>query len=49
MGVQDRIGQVSPGFSADLIVVDNNPLDGLAALGDVAIVLQEGRAVKGGP
>ncbi len=46
MGVQDRIGQVSPGFRADLIVVDDNPLDGLAALGDVAVVLQDGRAVK---
>ena len=49
MGVEDQIGQVSPGFRADLIVVDDNPLDGLAALGDVAMVLQEGRAVKVGP
>jgi imidazolonepropionase-like amidohydrolase len=48
MGVGDRIGQVNPGFRADLIVVDNNPLDGLAALGEVAMVLQEGRAVKAG-
>ena len=37
---------MSPGFRADLIVVDDNPLDSLAALGDVAMVLQEGRAVK---
>jgi imidazolonepropionase-like amidohydrolase len=46
MGAEDQIGQVSPGFRADLIVVDDNPLDGLAALGDVVMVLQEGRAVK---
>jgi imidazolonepropionase-like amidohydrolase len=48
MGVEDQIGQVRPGFRADLIITDDNPLDGLAALGDVAMVLQEGRAVKGG-
>jgi imidazolonepropionase-like amidohydrolase len=46
MGASDQIGQVSPGFRADLIVLDDNPLDGLAALGRVAMVLQEGRAVK---
>jgi imidazolonepropionase-like amidohydrolase len=48
MGAEDQIGQVSPGFRADLIVLDHNPLDGLAALGSVAMVLQEGRAVKVG-
>ncbi len=46
MGIDDRIGQIRPGFRADLIVMDDNPLDGLAALGHVEIVLQEGRAVK---
>jgi len=46
MRAEDQIGQVSPGFRADLIVVDDNPLDGLAALGHVEIVLQDGRAVK---
>ena len=46
MGAEDQIGQLSPGFRADLIVLDDNPLDSLAALGDVAMVLQEGRAVK---
>jgi imidazolonepropionase-like amidohydrolase len=46
MRAEGQIGQVRPGFRADLIVVDHNPLDGLAALGHVEIVLQEGRAVK---
>ena len=46
MGLAGQIGQVRPGFHADLIVTDENPLDGLAALGKVAMVLQEGRAVK---
>ena len=46
MGVPDQIGQLQPGFRADLVVVDENPLDDLAALGSVRVVLQEGRAVK---
>jgi len=49
MRAEDQIGQVSPGFHADLMVLDDNPLDGLAALGHVAVVLQEGRTVKVGP
>jgi imidazolonepropionase-like amidohydrolase len=49
MGAEDRIGQVKPGFRADVIIADDNPLDGLAALGDLAMVLQDGRAVKVGP
>jgi imidazolonepropionase-like amidohydrolase len=48
MGAADEIGQVRPGFRADLVVVDDNPLDDLAALGNVRLVLQDGRAVKVG-
>jgi len=46
MGAADRIGQVKPGFFADLIAVDESPLDDLAAFGTVRMVLQEGRSVK---
>ena len=46
MGVAGEIGQVRPGFRADLIVVDDNPLDDLTALGAVRLVLQDGRPVK---
>lgn len=46
MGAADRIGQVKPGFHADMVVLDENPLDDLAALGTARLVLQEGRAVK---
>jgi imidazolonepropionase-like amidohydrolase len=46
MGAAGQIGQVTPGSRADLIVLEDNPLDGLAALGGVTTVLQEGRAVK---
>ncbi len=43
-GRRDRPG--SPGIRADLIVVDDNPLDDLAALGTVRAVFQDGRPVK---
>jgi imidazolonepropionase-like amidohydrolase len=46
MGVADQIGQIQPGFRADLMVVDENPLDDLVALGTVRVVLQEGRALR---
>jgi imidazolonepropionase-like amidohydrolase len=41
-----RIGQVQPGFRADLIVVDQNPLDDLVALGSVRMVVQDGCIVR---
>jgi imidazolonepropionase-like amidohydrolase len=46
MGVATEIGQACPGFRADLIVVEDNPLDDLAALGRPRAVLQEGRLVS---
>ncbi|HTW08235.1 MAG TPA: amidohydrolase family protein [Acidimicrobiales bacterium] len=46
LGSPLRTGQVQPGFFADLIAVDDNPLDDLSALGAVRLVLQEGRLVK---
>jgi imidazolonepropionase-like amidohydrolase len=46
MGAEGQIGQVQPGFFADLIIVDENPLDDLTALGTVRVVLQEGKTVK---
>jgi len=48
MGAGDEIGQVQPGFRADLIVAEENPLDDLSALGHLNFVLQDGRAVKVG-
>jgi imidazolonepropionase-like amidohydrolase len=46
VGAAGEIGQARPGFRADLVVVDGNPLDDLAALGTVRLVLQRGRVVK---
>jgi len=36
-------GQLAPGLSADLLVVDGNPLDDLGALRAVRLVLARGR------
>ena len=46
MGVAGEIGHARPGSWADLIVVDDNPLDDLAALGSVRAVFQGGRPVR---
>jgi imidazolonepropionase-like amidohydrolase len=47
MGVEDKLGALLPGLAADILVVDGNPLDDLAALRKVRLVMQEGRR-KGG-
>ena len=42
VGASGWIGQVQPGFRADLVVVDQDPLDDLVALGSVRLVVQDG-------
>jgi imidazolonepropionase-like amidohydrolase len=46
MEVAGEIGQARPGFRADLLVVDQNPLDDLVALGSVRMVVQDGGRVR---
>ena len=41
----DRLGRVAPGFVADLIAVEGDPIADLAALRRVRLVMQEGRVV----
>jgi imidazolonepropionase-like amidohydrolase len=45
VGAASQLGQARPGYRADLIVVDENPLDDLRALGTIRLVLQDGRLV----
>jgi imidazolonepropionase-like amidohydrolase len=47
MGWADRVGSLAPGRYADLIAVDGDPLDDVAALEDVPFVMQGGRVVRG--
>jgi imidazolonepropionase-like amidohydrolase len=43
LGMGDRVGQLKPGFEADLIVVESNPLQNVRALADVLVVVSNGR------
>lgn len=43
---EDRLGQVAPGFTADLIAVDGDPLHDISALGRLSFVMQSGRIVR---
>jgi enamidase len=41
----DHVGVIAPGRAADLVVVDGDPLDRIAAIRDVVMVLRDGRVV----
>ena len=43
LGIGTRTGRIAEGYEADLIVVDGNPLDDVAVLQDVLIVITNGR------
>lgn len=43
---QDRLGQVAPGFTADLVAVDGDPVADISALGRLSFVMQAGRVVR---
>jgi imidazolonepropionase-like amidohydrolase len=43
LGIADRTGQLTPGRSADVIVVDGDPLADLAALHNVELVVAAGK------
>lgn len=42
-GVADRTGRITEGYEADLVVVDRNPLEDIAAMQDVLLVVTDGR------
>jgi imidazolonepropionase-like amidohydrolase len=48
LGWSDRIGTIAPGFYADLIAVDGDPLQDVAALEHVGFVMKGGRVYKRG-
>jgi len=43
--MSDRIGVIEPGFEADLVAVDGNPLEDVRVLQDVLFVMSNGRVV----
>ncbi len=44
--IGDRVGTIAPGFDADLIAVDGDPLRDIGALEHVAFVMKSGRILK---
>jgi imidazolonepropionase-like amidohydrolase len=46
LGLGDRIGTVAPGFQADLIVVEGDPLKDITALQRVVFVMKDGTVYK---
>ena len=45
----DQVGQIKPGFFADLIAVAGDPLVDVSVLESIPFVMKGGRVVKGGP
>ena len=46
LGLGDRIGSIAPGYEADLIAVDGDPLADIGALERVSFVMKGGRIYK---
>lgn len=46
LGLGDRIGSIAPGYDADLIAVDGDPLADIGALERVSFVMKGGRIYK---
>jgi imidazolonepropionase-like amidohydrolase len=46
LGLGDRLGSIAPGYMADLIAVDGNPLKDIGALSHVSFVMARGRVWK---
>jgi imidazolonepropionase-like amidohydrolase len=45
LGLGDRIGSMAPGYEADLIAVDGDPLHDIGAFEKVAFVMKGGRFI----
>jgi imidazolonepropionase-like amidohydrolase len=46
LGQGDALGQLAPGYYADLIAVPGNPLDDIRRMGEVSFVIKNGELVR---
>jgi imidazolonepropionase-like amidohydrolase len=46
LGIDDHVGQIRPGYAADFVAVAANPLDDLAALRTISLVVHDGRVIR---
>lgn len=46
MGLQDKIGAITPGMQADIIALDGNPLEDITAVRRVVFVMKGGKIYK---
>lgn len=49
IGWRDRVGAIEPGLFADLVAVEGDPLEDIARLADLAVVVKGGEVLKGDP
>ena len=42
----DKLGQIAPGFYADLIATDADPLEDISTLKDIKFVMKNGEVYK---
>jgi imidazolonepropionase-like amidohydrolase len=46
LGIGDHVGQIQPGYVADFVAVEGDPLDDLTAMRTISLVVQAGHLVR---